>query len=173
MITEHGGGIIIGISPFGAPIWVKEHIDALLKEFYESERLILAEISASSGTLRETYEKELQELRINQKEEIHTELANLERFYEILATTDKTYREAENEVYHNRRFYVAYERKLNWKEKKHISAKKKIVEEKKEDSPGFYLEKDLSKAEKDDLLIRVSRGSKSVRLEMAVLRSTG
>lgn len=138
------------------PIWLEEHVKELISKFKSEEEFKLLEISTSSGKTRKRFKKELEKLREKRKKEIEKELAKIDRFYKILATTDKTYREAEAEVYHNEKFYIEYEKKLAEQRNPVKREYKKIREAKKQPKKdldsGCYLEKDLGSKDLDALL---------------------
>lgn len=148
----------------------------IISKFKSEECLKLLLISSSEGKLKVRYEEQLQKLRVEYEKKVKRELAKIDKFYKIIATTDKTYREAETEVYHNEDFYQAHERKLAEEEEKkkpivyypdkEKKPKKLIV--RKEFALNFYMEKKLNSKDMDTLL-----NQKFKRLKISPYGDTG
>jgi hypothetical protein len=145
------------------PVWLEDHVKDILARQKSEINLKLLEISASKGKLRQRYRKKLAILREKHKKDIAREVRKIDRFYKIIATTDKTYREAEADVYHNQAFYEAYERKLAEEEEKKKSAnnypaapKEKQPKSRaaniRQPALNFYLEKSVNAKDRDILL---------------------
>lgn len=144
------------------PVWLPEHIREVIARHKIDEEIKLLKIKASRGKLKKKFKKQLKQLKIKHKKEIKQELRKLDRFYKIMATTDKTYRQVEADVYHNENFYIEYERKKAEEEEerkpvKHRSKRAKKIKKRrkpilKEPKQNLYLEKDLSSKSLDSLL---------------------
>ncbi|MFH1520626.1 MAG: hypothetical protein ABID61_03210 [Candidatus Micrarchaeota archaeon] len=161
------------------PIWLARYIEELAATHRAEENIKLMQIKASEGERREKYQEELQKLKEMHKKEIDRELTKLDRFYEILATTGKTYREAEAEIYHNEDFYKAYERRLAEEEKRKEEARHymRVPEEKepkhrtptiRQPALNLYLEKNVNVKDMDILL-----NNKFKRIKISPFGDTG
>lgn len=161
------------------PIWLARYIEELVATHRAEENIKLMQIKVSEGELREKYQEELQKLKEKHKNETDKELTKLDKFYEILATTDKTYREAEAEVYHNEDFYKAYERRLAEEEKRKEKARhymsapeerqpKSRAPNIRQPALNLYLEKNVNAKDMDILL-----NNKFKRIKISPFGDTG